>query len=92
VQYPGWWHGTAAVEITIDQQAARVINRFDAFCTYYRLNYFLISDLPPGKHVATIRLAPGSLDKAAILKTRNVTVTNWQPYEKNAMYIGAMLY
>jgi hypothetical protein len=84
--------GTAAVEITIDQQAPRVINRFDAFCTYYRLNYFLISDLPPGKHVATIRLAPDPIDKAAILKTRNVTVTNWQPYEKNAMYIGAILY
>jgi lysophospholipase L1-like esterase len=83
---------TAAVEITIDQQQPRVINRFDAFCTWYRLNYFLISDLPPGKHVATIRLAPGTIDKAAILKTRNATVNNWQPYEKNAMYIGAILY
>jgi hypothetical protein len=39
-----------------------------------------------------VRLAQGSLDKAAILKTRNVTVNNWQPYEKNAMYIGAILY
>jgi lysophospholipase L1-like esterase len=84
--------GTAAVEITIDQQPPRVINRFDAFCTYYRLNYFLISELPPGKHVATIRLAPNAVDKAAILKTRNVSVSNWQPYEKNAMYIGAILY
>jgi hypothetical protein len=84
--------GTAAIEITIDRQPPRVINRFDAFCTYYRLNYFIISALPPGKHVATIRLAPGSIDKAAILKTRNVTVKDWQPYEKNAMYIGAILY
>ncbi|OQP40103.1 hypothetical protein A4H97_17760 [Niastella yeongjuensis] len=84
--------GTANVEITIDQQAPRVISRFDAFCTYYRLNYFLISDLQPGKHTATIRLSPDPVDKAAILKTRNVTVTNWQPYEKNAMYIGAILY
>jgi hypothetical protein len=84
--------GTAAVQITIDQQAPRIINRFDAFSTYYRLNYFIISDLTPGKHVATIRLAPGSLDKAAILKTRNVTVTDWTPYEKNALYIGAVLY
>lgn len=84
--------GTAAVEITIDQQPPRVINRFDAFCTYYRLNYFIISDLPPGKHLAAIRLAPGSIDKAAILKTRNVTVKDWQPYEKNALYIGAILY
>lgn len=84
--------GTAAVEIAIDQQQPRVINRFDAFCTYYRLNYFIISDLPPGKHVATIKLAPGSINKAAILKTRNVIVKDWQPYEKNAMYIGGILY
>jgi hypothetical protein len=84
--------GTAAVEITIDQQAPRIINRFDAFCTYYRLNYFILSDLTAGKHLATIKLAPGAVDKAAILKTRNVTVTNWAPYEKNAMYIGANLY
>ena len=83
---------TAAVEITIDQQQPRVINRFDAFCTYYRLNYFIISDRSPGKHVATIRLAPGAIDKAAILKTRNAMVNNWQPYEKNAMYIGAIFY
>jgi lysophospholipase L1-like esterase len=84
--------GTAAIEITIDQQAPRVINRFDAFSTYYRLNYFIISDLPAGKHVATIKLAPGNIDKAAILKTRNVVVKDWSPYEKQAMYIGAILY
>jgi hypothetical protein len=84
--------GTAAIEITIDQQAPRVINRFDAFSTYYRLNYFILSDLPAGKHVATIKLAPGKIDKAAILKTRNVVVKDWAPYEKQAMYIGAVLY
>jgi hypothetical protein len=84
--------GTATIEITIDQQAPRVINRFDAFSTYYRLNYFIISDLPPGKHVASIRLAPGNIDKAAILKTRNVVVKDWAPYEKQALYIGAVLY
>ena len=84
--------GTAAIEITIDQQTPRVINRFDAFSTYYRLNYFIISDLPAGKHVATIKLAPGKIDKAAILKTRNTVVKDWTPYEKQAMYIGAILY
>jgi hypothetical protein len=84
--------GTGAIEITIDQQAPRVIDRFDAFCTYYRLNYFLIKDLPPGKHVATIKLAPGKIDKAARLKTRNTVVKDWAPYEKQAMYVGAILY
>lgn len=84
--------GTAAIEIIIDQQAPRVINRFDAFSTYYRLNYFIISDLPPGKHVATIKLARDKIDKAAILKTRHVAVKDWAPYEKQAMYIASILY
>jgi hypothetical protein len=84
--------GTAAVEITIDKQAPRIISRFDAFCTYYRLNYFVLSDLPEGKHIATIRLSPAPLDKAAILKTRNTVVKDWAPYEGQAMYIGAILY
>lgn len=84
--------GTAAIEIIIDNQPPRVINRFDAFCTYYRLNYFILSDLPKGKHTATIRLAKDSIDKAAILKTRNVEIKDFKPYEGRAMYVGAILY
>jgi lysophospholipase L1-like esterase len=83
---------TAAIEITIDNQPPRVVNRFDAFCTYYRLNYFILSDLPPGKHTATIRLAPGLIDKQAILKTRNAAVKDWSLYEGKTMYVGAILY
>jgi hypothetical protein len=84
--------GTAAIEITIDNGAPRVISRFDAFSTYYSLNYFILSDLSKGKHTATIRLAPGKIDKEAILKTRNTVVKDWSPYEGTAMYVGAILY
>ncbi|MBS1563581.1 MAG: SGNH/GDSL hydrolase family protein, partial [Bacteroidetes bacterium] len=81
--------GSGAVEVTIDKQAPRIINRFDAFCTYYRLNYFILSDLPEGKHTATIRLSRTPIDKAAILKTRNAVVKDWTPYQGQAMFIGA---
>ncbi|MEO6731390.1 MAG: GDSL-type esterase/lipase family protein [Ferruginibacter sp.] len=84
--------GTAAIEVIIDDQPPRVISRFDAFSTYYRLNYFILSDLPKGKHTATIRLAPVKIDKEAILKTRNVVVKDWSPYEANTIYVGAVLY
>lgn len=84
--------GTAAIEITIDNQAPRVINRFDAFSTYYRLNYFILSDLSEGKHTATIRLSKTNLDKEAILKTRNTVVKDWSPYQGKTMYVGAILY
>jgi hypothetical protein len=84
--------GTSAVEISIDNQPPRIINRFDAFSTYYRLNYFIIQGLPKGKHTATIRLSPTNLDKEAILKTRNTVVKDWTPYQGKAMYVGAILY
>jgi hypothetical protein len=84
--------GTAAIEVTIDDQQPRVIKRFDAFSTYYRLNYFILSDLSKGKHTVTIRLAPGKIDKEAILKTRNVVVKDWSPYEASGIYVGAVLY
>jgi hypothetical protein len=84
--------GTAAVEITIDDHPPRTINRFDAFSTYYRLNYFIISDLPKGKHTATIRLSKTPIDKEAILKTRNVVVKDWSLYQGRNMYVGAILY
>jgi len=84
--------GTAAIEITIDNQPTKIINRFDAFSTYYRLNYFIISNLSTGKHTATIRLAPGKIDKEAILKTRNAVVKDWKLYEPNVLYVGAILY
>ena len=84
--------GTAAIEVTIDDQSPRVINRFDAFSTYYRLNYFILSDLSKGKHTATIRLASVKVDKEAILKTRNVVVKDWSPYEPSVVYVAAILY
>jgi lysophospholipase L1-like esterase len=84
--------GTGEVEVTIDKQPPRVISRFDAFCTYYRLNYFILSDLPEGRHTATIRLSRTLVDKAAILKTRNAVVKDWGPYQGQAMFIGAILY
>ncbi len=84
--------GTWAVEIRIDNDPPRIINRFDAFCTYYRLNYFILSNLTKGKHTATIRLSDTMIDKEAILKTRNVVVKDSAPYQGKAMYVGTVLY
>lgn len=84
--------GTSAIEVIIDDQPPRIINRFDAFSTYYRMNYFIVQGLGKGKHVATVRLSGTTIDKAAVLRTRNTVVKDWSLYEKNAMYVGAILY
>jgi len=84
--------GTSAIEITIDNDPPRIINRFDAFCTYNRYQYLIIQGLPKGKHVATVRLSKKELDKTAILKTRDVTVKDWAPYQGRVMYVGGILF
>lgn len=84
--------GTAAIEITIDDNPPKIVNRFDAFCTYYRLSFFIITGLKPGKHTARVRLLKGQLNKEEILKTRNNTIKDWAPYQNEALYTGALLY
>ena len=84
--------GTAAIEVTIDQSPPKIFTRFDAFSTYYRLNYFIITGLPDGNHTASIRLSPRRVNKEAILRTRNVVVKDQEPYRTTAMYVGAILY
>lgn len=83
---------TSVIEVRIDNDPPRIINRFDAFSTYYRLNYFLIKNLSPGSHTATIRLSSSPLDKEAILKTRTQTISNPLLYRQNALYVGAILH
>lgn len=62
--------GSGHLLVQIDNEPARIIKRFDNFCTYYRLNYFVINGLPQREHVVTITLAPGRIDKLAVLRTR----------------------
>ena len=79
------------IVVSIDNAPPRYINRFDEYCTYYRMNYSLISGLSEGKHTAIIKVSPKKLDKATILSKRNYTIKNPQIFAKQALYIGAIL-
>lgn len=83
--------GTGQIVVRIDNDPPRYINRFDEYCTYYRMNYTLISGLSAGKHTANIRVSPTKLDKAAILEKRNNKITSPLLFEKQAFYVGAFL-
>ncbi|RYC70099.1 SGNH/GDSL hydrolase family protein [Spirosoma sordidisoli] len=83
--------GTGQIVVRVDNDPPRYINRFDEYCTYYRMSYTLISGLSDGKHTASIRVSPTKLDKASILAKRNNKITSPQLYEKQAFYIGAFL-
>nr|WP_293834942.1 SGNH/GDSL hydrolase family protein [uncultured Arsenicibacter sp.] len=77
--------------VRVDNDPPRYIDRFDAYCTYYRMNYYLVTGLPDGTHSVTIRVSPRKLDKAAILKKRNNTITDPALYGKQTIYLGGLL-
>lgn len=79
------------VVVWIDQDAPRYINRFDEYCTYNRLSYTLINGLKAGTHKVTMKVSPNKLDKATILQKRNNKISDPALYEKQFLYIGAIL-
>lgn len=79
------------IVVRIDNNPPRYIDRFDAYCTYYRMNYYLITGLSAGNHTVTIQVSPQRLDKAAILKKRNNTITDPNLYGQQNVYLGGLL-
>ncbi|AEI52000.1 SGNH/GDSL hydrolase family protein [Runella slithyformis] len=79
------------IQVWIDNDPPRFLNRFDEYCTYYRMGYSIISGLPGGKHTAILKVSPVQLDKAAILEKRNNKINNPQSFRKHVFYPGAVL-
>ena len=58
-----------AVKVVIDGQERGTHNRFDSYCTSYRLQTMGIGgDLEPGVHTVRLELQPDLLDKRRILE------------------------
>ena len=83
--------GAGRIEVTIDGQVRDTVYRFNAYCTYWMMNYFLFDHLKDGEHEVIFRVLSGTFDKAAILKTRNQAVTDPEKYKKINWYAGKIL-
>lgn len=80
------------VIVTLDDQPAKIVPRFDAYCTYFRLSKLTIgSDLPDAVHRVKIEVHPDSPDKAKILAQRNEKMAKPERFEGTAFYPGAIL-
>ena len=80
------------VIITLDSQPARIVPRFDAYCTYHRLQTLMIgSDLPNEVHTVKIEVHPEQPDKAAILAQRKEKMDKPERFVGTAFYPGAIL-
>jgi hypothetical protein len=79
------------IVLEIDGAIRDTIYRFDAYCTYKRMNYFLIDDLKNKKHEVVFRTLCEPFDKAMILKKRNEEIKNPEDYGENNWYVGKIL-
>jgi hypothetical protein len=80
------------ITLTLDDQPARIVPRFDAYCVYHRLSALLIgSDLPDTVHRVKLQIHPDQPNKAAILAKNKNTIDKPERFNGTAFYPGALL-
>jgi hypothetical protein len=79
------------VIVDVDGFARDTISRFDPFCTYRRMNYFLIDHLENKSHDVVFRVQSEPFDKAVILSKMGNVIKNPDDYKENNWYIGKIL-
>jgi len=80
------------VTITVDEQAPRVVPRFDGYCTYHRRATFLIArNLADAVHTVKVELHSEQPDKEKILAQRNAKMDKPERFDGTAFYPGALL-
>ncbi len=83
--------GCGQYECLLDEQPPQLTPRFDAYCTYYRSNFFLIPTSPQQVHTLRFRVSAQKPDKPAILRQRNERMDEPGRFEENAVYAGQVL-
>jgi hypothetical protein len=58
---------TGQILVQVDDRPAMPLLRFDKYCTFYRLHYILLDELPDGEHTVRFSIHPEKPDKASIL-------------------------
>ena len=76
------------VIVEIDGMIKDTISRFDRFCTYRRMNYFLFDHLEDKAHEVVFRVCSEPFDKASILTEK---MKNPEDYRENNWYVGKIL-
>lgn len=78
--------------VHLDDQPARIVPRFDAYCVYHRLAKLTVAhDLTDTVHNVKLEIHPDQPDKAKILSKRNEKIDNPKRFDDTAWYAGAIL-
>ncbi|MDX9881029.1 MAG: SGNH/GDSL hydrolase family protein [Prolixibacteraceae bacterium] len=79
------------VVVEIDGVVKDTLSRFDQYCTYRRMNYFLIDHLENKDHEVVFRSLCEPFDKSAILTRKEDMAKNPDNYKANNWYVGKIL-
>lgn len=80
------------VQVWVDGEDKGLRPRFDAYCTYHRLQTLWVAqDLPPGRHTVRVELTGERFDKAAILAKRNEKMDDPARFAPLRWQAGAVL-
>jgi beta-N-acetylhexosaminidase len=84
--------GSGTWDVLLDGHPYRSVTRFDAFATYWRPHYVLLTGLAPGVHTVEFRLSSVAPDKKSLLGS-NVSDYMADPgkYRESAGYAGYLL-
>lgn len=80
-----------AISIEIDGQPHGTQLRFDAYCTYRRMNYLLIDELPDRPHKIIFKVMSDPINKAEILAQRGNVMKDVDAYQAINWYPGKLL-
>jgi hypothetical protein len=83
--------GAGEVMVQIDDQDPKTFRRFDAYCTYYRMNKILFDKLKDKEHTVVFTVISDPFDKAEILAERNNVIDDQAKYAGNNLYVGKIL-
>jgi len=80
------------LEVLVDDRPAKLVRRFDAYCTYHRLGRTtVLSETEPADHTVTVRLTGNTFDKAEILSRNRNKIDDPARYAPLRWYAGALL-
>lgn len=79
------------VIVEIDGMVKDTIYRFDKYCTYYRLNNYIVDDLKDTKHEIVFRVLADPFDKTKILKQLDNDMKNPDEFKEYSWSVGKIL-
>jgi lysophospholipase L1-like esterase len=79
------------VTVEIDGLMKDTIYRFDKYCTYYRLNNYIVDDLKDTSHEVVFRVIADPIDKEAILKQNGNVIRDTEEFKECSWSVGKIL-